>query len=335
MRDWFEKVCEALCDQSALVLISTIAVAGSAPREVGAKMLITEAYSVGTIGGGQLEFLASKRARALLSGRPLASERMSLALGPAAGQCCGGRVELLLEVVDGHAVWPGRARELLAVGDSWICRRLGSEGVEQTLAVGADDAARQPESVPTAWIRSCRMPAVITANGVDWLVDPCSPAVEEVWLFGAGHVGTALVQQLLLLRFRIVWIDQREAHLRALAGEVDIERRLSDDPIGEIADIPRHACVLVMTHSHELDYRLCVQLVKRGGFRFVGLIGSLTKAARFRHRLARRGLDGASIHCPIAPGIVRSRRPEAIALAIATQLTQVCEQQNDGLTHGF
>jgi xanthine dehydrogenase accessory factor len=82
-----------------LALVEVVAVLGSAPREVGAWMLVGEAALAGTIGGGQLEFAAIDRARQLLRQGSFA-ERLTIPLGPEIGQCCGGRVTLALTGVD-------------------------------------------------------------------------------------------------------------------------------------------------------------------------------------------------------------------------------------------
>lgn len=69
---------------------------GSSPREVGAEMIVTEADVTGTIGGGQMEYMAIDRARQMLR-RDEGSATMDIPLGPEIGQCCGGRVQLTLD----------------------------------------------------------------------------------------------------------------------------------------------------------------------------------------------------------------------------------------------
>ena len=329
MHNWFESVCEQLRSQPRLVLVSIIKVAGSAPREVGAKMLVTRDRCTGTIGGGRLEQMAFDRAHELLADDGARSVRISLALGAALGQCCGGRVELLLEVMTPDEPWLAAARDaILSKDDGWICRELDDNSVANTIAVGANQRDVPLSIALLSAVRECYQPTVICMGNQQWLIDPCRARRPEVWLFGAGHVGRALVQQLLLLQYRVVWIDQRATQLcsDSAPSADDIEKRLTHDPLDEIADIPPHASVLVMTHSHDLDYRICLQLLQSGGYKFIGLIGSDTKSARFRKRLLQRGLDPATIHCPIAPGVLRSRRPESIALAIAIHLTQLAER---------
>ncbi|MBN2760877.1 MAG: xanthine dehydrogenase accessory protein XdhC [Rhodobacteraceae bacterium] len=77
-------------------------VEGSAPREVGAEMLVTAADQAGTIGGGQVEFRAVARARVILE-QGIPQDSLTLALGPDIGQCCGGRVTVELTALDPDA----------------------------------------------------------------------------------------------------------------------------------------------------------------------------------------------------------------------------------------
>jgi xanthine dehydrogenase accessory factor len=88
--------------------VEIAAVRGSSPRDPGAWMLVTATDCAGTIGGGQLEYIALDRARQMLR-HGLPAERMDVPLGPEIGQCCGGHVTLALAPLT-----PARAAELLA-----------------------------------------------------------------------------------------------------------------------------------------------------------------------------------------------------------------------------
>jgi len=83
----------------AAIAAELTAVRGSSPREQGAFMLIAEDATIGTIGGGALEYMVIARARQVLrDGLP--DDAMDIPLGPEIGQCCGGRVEVSLRLVD-------------------------------------------------------------------------------------------------------------------------------------------------------------------------------------------------------------------------------------------
>lgn len=146
-------------------------------------------------------------------------------------------------------------------------------------------------------------------------------------LYGAGHVGRAIVRALAPLRVSLDWIDEREDAFAHIDPGVSRIRRLSVDAVeGEVDHAPAGAFYLVLTHQHDLDLRITEAIARRGDFAYLGLIGSATKRVRFFRRLAERGIAPeviARITCPIgAPGI-EGKEPEVIAAAVAAQLLQV------------
>ena len=83
------------------------------------------------------------------------------------------------------------------------------------------------------------------------------------------------------------------------------------------------AFFLVMTHSHPLDEAICEAVLKRGDFAFLGLIGSATKAARFRKSLAKSGISEADLKrltCPIGLPGLSGKDPARIAASVAADL---------------
>lgn len=150
-----------------------------------------------------------------------------------------------------------------------------------------------------------------------------------VALFGGGHVGKALVNVLGTLPFAVTWIDSRDEIFPAqLPDNVDCEH--SDPVQAAVADLATGARVLVMSFSHAEDLDIvaaCLRrLRERGDLPYVGLIGSRTKWATFRHRLEERGFGAAElarITCPIGVPGIAGKEPEVIAVAVAAQLLQV------------
>jgi xanthine dehydrogenase accessory factor len=143
-------------------------------------------------------------------------------------------------------------------------------------------------------------------------------------LFGAGHVGRALVLALAPLPFAVRWIDSRDdafpAHIPANAAPV-----LARDPQAEVAALPADALVVIMTHDHALDLAVTAAALERG-FPFVGLIGSGTKRARFERRLRELGMSEERIRalgCPIGIPGIRGKEPPVIAAATVAQLLLV------------
>jgi xanthine dehydrogenase accessory factor len=141
-------------------------------------------------------------------------------------------------------------------------------------------------------------------------------------LFGAGHVGRALVLALVPLPFAVTWVDPRPdafpAHVPA-----NVTLKELGDPADALAAAPNGAFVLVMSHSHQLDLALVSAALADARFPYVGLIGSKSKRARFEKRLAAGGIPAgriAELVCPIGVGGIRSKAPAVIAAATATEL---------------
>ncbi|MCX7250867.1 MAG: xanthine dehydrogenase accessory protein XdhC [Burkholderiales bacterium] len=154
------------------------------------------------------------------------------------------------------------------------------------------------------------------------------PARAPVAIFGAGHVGQALVQALLPLPFTLRWIDSRDGLFPAGLPET-VQAEFSDPVQRVLPDLAPDSRVLIMSFSHVEDFELvaaCLQRQRaRADLPFIGLIGSQTKWASFRQRLQARGFEPqelASIICPIGlPGIA-GKQPAVIAASVAAQLLQ-------------
>ena len=162
------------------------------------------------------------------------------------------------------------------------------------------------------------------------LIERIDPAHEELWLFGAGHVGKALVKVLADLSLRITWVDNRE-DMFPPSVSANVTTLLTDDPADAVRSAPSDAWFLVLTHSHDLDYDICCAILSRSDIAWLGLIGSKTKATRFTQRFRRHGIIEKSLQkltCPIGLPSVTSKLPAAIALSVATQLLGMIEQHH-------
>lgn len=265
----FEQFFLARLRTEDAVLITVHSHRGSVPREAGAWMAVFAQASVGTVGGGHLEWQAMAQARARLLGKP-GEPLVRYALGPTLGQCCGGEVTLKFE------------------------------------AVSALD-------VP-------RLQAAFAATRANW---------PQVALFGGGHVGWALVQTLARLPLRVHWVDSRDGIFpEPLPANVCAEHC---DPVHQaVAALAAGSQVLVMSFSHTEDLDVVAACLTRQRLQadlpFMGLIGSKTKWATFRHRLQARGFSNeelAHVTCPIGLPGISGKAPEVIALAVAAQLLLV------------
>ena len=166
---------------------------------------------------------------------------------------------------------------------------------------------------------------------------PVPAPLFHLQLFGAGHVGRALVRALRPLPCHIDWIDEREQEFPpdAFAPEVGGEwpstlRALAVDvPEAEIATAPPGAFYLVMTHSHDLDFHLGETILRRADIGWFGLIGSATKRARFLRRWRERGVSESALErmvCAVGIPGIPGKAPEVIAASVAAQLLQLAGQ---------
>ena len=270
-KTWHEGIAQCQQHNVSYVLVTVVSVAGSAPREIGSKMVVTASESIDTIGGGHLEHHAIATAREfLLSGRPQ-TELRSYPLSSKLGQCCGGAVKVLFDV--------------------------------------------------------------------------CNSYQQHIAVFGAGHVAKALVPILSQLPVKITWIDNREAlfanslansaadstlNANHLPHNVDIV--VEQEPETEVAQLPPGSWLVILTHDHQLDYRITEQALNYPSLPFVGLIGSETKAKRFITKLAHRGFDEAALarlHTPIGNPSIPGKQPIEVAVSISAQLIALLHCQSD------
>ena len=320
------------------VAVTVVATRGSVPREAGTRMLVTPDSIDGTIGGGHLEFKAIEIARDMLRGISATTVRR-FPLAASLGQCCGGIVHLLFEPVALDAAWVAAAINAIErVGDCAMMTALKGDTMSGKFVLTANQlridslagnlldaavqeviAARQGQPLP---------PSVEQIAGVEYFVETLKPVDFPIVLFGAGHVGRALVNILSGLASRIRWIDSRESEFPANLP-ANVEMVVADEPVDQVAVAQAGSYFLVMTHSHPLDQAIAEAILKRGDFVYFGLIGSLTKRRLFEKRLRARGIDAACLAlmtCPIGIPQITGKDPVSIAIAVAAEVIQRREQ---------
>lgn len=152
--------------------------------------------------------------------------------------------------------------------------------------------------------------------------------LHPVALFGGGHVGHALARLLCTLPFSVRWVDSRDGVFPA-ALPVQIETEHSEPVQDAVGQLDTGSRVLIMSFSHAEDLDIVIACLKRqrekGDLPYIGLIGSKTKWATFRHRLEARGFTEAEmdhVTCPIGVPGIKGKEPEVIAVAVAAQLLQ-------------
>lgn len=319
------------------VWVGVAAVRGSAPRAPGARMLVTRDGRCGTIGGGQLELRAIGIARQMLddaaAGACPAARLERFPLGARVGQCCGGVVELAFDLVSpAERDWVAEARRLEQQQLAWLrIVRLGApagSGGHGVSVIPLARASRVPGVPATALEHLTAAPgdtaliACMHAPDPGHVVALFRPPELHLALFGAGHIGRALVDVLGRLPIRVTWIDPREDEFLALMPR-NVRPLLTDCPEAEVRHLPADSAVLIATHHHALDFELVRAWLDRGDFRFLGLIGSHSKRSRFEAKLRARGYGDpqlARLTCPVGQAGVGGKEPEVIAVAIAAQL---------------
>jgi xanthine dehydrogenase accessory factor len=220
----------------------------------------------------------------------------------------------------GHLEWEAirRARELLLGG------QLASAPYQQRYALGPALGQCCGGAVVLEF-------ALLSAERVA-LLETAQRPLFHLRLFGAGHVGRALVSVLAPMRCEVDWIDERDQvfppdlppHIRSCSV---------DSPEGEVDQAASGDFYVVMTHRHDLDLHIVERIVRRGDAGFVGLIGSRTKSVRFKTQLQAKGLSMERVQCPIAPDAIAGqmleavrKEPGVIALAIAHELLLVSQR---------
>jgi xanthine dehydrogenase accessory factor len=140
----------------------------------------------------------------------------------------------------------------------------------------------------------------------------------HVVLFGAGHVGKEVARILERLPCRLTWVDPRpEVFPSSVSSNTKVV--IEEEPAWMVDESPPGALYLVMTHSHALDLEIVEHVLKRNDVAFLGLIGSETKAAKFRLRLQQRGISSERLVCPI--GLFKAgKHPAEVAVSAVAQL---------------
>ena len=165
------------------------------------------------------------------------------------------------------------------------------------------------------------------------LREALSADLMPVALFGGGHVGHALARVLAPLPFALHWIDSRDGVFPPQGGDASVVCEQSDPVQAAVPGVAPQSFVLIMSFSHAEDLDIVAACLARqrarGDLPFIGLIGSRTKWATFRHRLAARGFSDtelAQVTCPIGVPGIAGKQPEVIAVAVAAQLLRMLEK---------
>lgn len=326
MNEWIDELTDLCAADEPAVLVTVAGIRGSAPREIGAKMIVTARETIGTIGGGQLEYQSTRIAAGLLHDK--AQSLRSFPLGSAMGQCCGGVVEILFEPLgSGMPAWLRDLKTLHGQREPAVIVTRISRSAPSKFVVTADRVFGIDErntlsrlvSAARAILEGDRMPQ----RDVQEFLEPVVAADLNIAVFGAGHVGTAVVDALWKLDCNIRWVDSRRNIFRQVPRNVHAIE--TSEPALEVAALPPRSFFLVMTHSHAMDFDICDRILRRNDAFYCGLIGSRSKRRRFEKRFRQQGMSQASIDtlvCPIGVNGISGKKPAEIAVAVAAEILE-------------
>lgn len=165
------------------------------------------------------------------------------------------------------------------------------------------------------------------------LIETFSACDFHVAIFGAGHVAKSIVTLLAELNCKVSWLDSRPDEF-PLEIPANVNKIISTLLCDELDELPNNSDVLILTHSHSLDFELCLSALKRNAnsqnrLRSIGLIGSKTKSMRFHKRLSDRLLGSIKseqidmIRCPVGLSSVPGKLPMEVAISIVGELIAI------------
>lgn len=153
----------------------------------------------------------------------------------------------------------------------------------------------------------------------------------NIMLFGAGHVGKALIPVLAQLPCQITWVDNRaELFPDNIDNYHNVHKVVSEEPMLEVESMPEDSYFVVMTHNHQMDFDISQAILKRGDFSYLGLIASDTKWRRFQQRYKHRDIDQlqvARMNCPIGLAEVGGKLPMEVAVSVAAEIINIYQTE--------
>ena len=249
----------------------------------------------------------------------------------AAAWVADGRRAVVVEVIATQGSTPRESGARMMVSADEIAGTIGGGHLEfvainaarKMIASSSDEIREEKFALGPALGQCCggavtlRLSPLVDAN---W---PQNKARFSLQLYGAGHVGRAIIRLLCDIDCSVQWIDEREDQFPTSQLPPHIEKVCVDSVEAEVANALPGSFYLVLTHNHDLDQTIVEAILRRGDFGYLGLIGSKTKRARFLKRCEERGIAKeilARITCPIGIAGLDGKEPEIIAVSTVAQL---------------
>lgn len=363
-RTWLTDLQQLLVHGDDAVLITVARTEGTTPREIGTKMIVSRDRTFDTIGGGQLEWRTIDIARRLLRDGGPGNYGVRNHANPAAhaghlghatsaltdGVSTARQIERL-STADAqslpHSGMMTLTFERLTIADlGWVTSLAKRYAAGQATVRSVSFADDSPVVLSDAPIpaQHTTPPGIATgaaAGGAirpDCLLWDAGPLLTEtivvdpfpIMVFGAGHVGSALIQVLATLPCDVAWIDDRPGQFALSGDHSNVTAYPCDHPAAMVANAPAGCSFVVMTYSDTLDQDIAEQVLRRADYAYLGVIGSHAKRRNLEHLYAARGIDPSQIarmHCPIGIHSVRGSAPEVMAISVAADLLYTREQR--------
>ncbi|WP_024901643.1 xanthine dehydrogenase accessory protein XdhC [Robbsia andropogonis] len=340
-RTWLTDLQQVLTHGDPAVLVTMARAEGVTPRGPGARMIIVRDRTFDTIGGGALERHAIDTARQMLRDSTAAVtrhlERIDIGIGTIATVRWHDDPRTEQSTTTETARHDGAvtlAYERLTIADlGWVsvlAKRLPAGLATVRTVSFADNSAVALSDPPDG---SGAHPDCLLWDAGPLLTETLVIAPFPVVLFGAGHVGAAIVRLLATLPCQALWVDDRPALLETHASQCGDPPNVTTlpiaDPVAAVAQAPAQAHYLVVTHSDALDQAIAEHVLRRGDAVSLAVIGSKAKRRVLAHWLAMRGIDPghiARMRCPMGLDGLRGDTPEYIAMSAVAQLLLEREQ---------
>jgi xanthine dehydrogenase accessory factor len=313
-----------------VVLATVIATAGSTPVPAGTAMFLSSGIPVGTVGGGCVEADVIRAAQEQrTSGKRSAVLRFTLDEGDIeSGMLCGGTVEVLVESLQGASL-PLYERlhvRCEAGEDSVLLRHVDREGFVTGKEVLTDQGSSLPQSLPKAVEGALRTGVTSTIRSGDGLtvVEPII-GMQDLFVFGGGHVSRFVVRSAAMAGFRVTVVDDRPEYANAQRfPEAWRTLAVPFDRSWEHLEVRSSASVVIVTRGHKFDERVLERAVQTPA-RYIGMIGSATKVASTFDNLRQREISEDRLRKVRAPiGLaIGARTAEEIGISITAELIAV------------
>ena len=329
MKNLLDSIITNLAGSQPVMLVSVVASSGSTPRNAGAMMAVfPDGRSVGTIGGGAVEFEAQQQALRMLDSKDSQLNSYTLTSYDVAdlGMICGGDVTVYYEHLDPRdertsLLYKHMRAALDKNENAWIIRRFESGKPAET-AIYDGGGLRFAKLIDSAEIAPLLGNAPkLTSGDTRYYTEPLTRA-GRAYIFGGGHIAQELAPVLSRVGFRVVIYEDRENFARAeLFPEAD-EIILNDfSKISGSVAIGAADYAIIMTRGHQHDYEVLEQTLRTGAL-YVGCIGSAKKMEAIKRRLVDGGLPETALSRLFSPiGLkIKAETPAEIAVSVAAEL---------------